>query len=112
MRLDGGTPGPGLWRYRAVLPFAPDFPALGLGEGGPPLLPLPRLAAAVGVRDLWLTEEAGNPTQSFKARGLALAASRASASGKTAIPPPPARDARAPAATHPAAPGRHGRAPV
>ena len=105
MALDGGTPGPGLWRYRAVLPFAPDFPALGLGEGGTPLLPLPRLAAAVGVRELWLKEEAGNPTQSFKARGLALAVSGARAFGKTAIALPSAGNAGSAAAAYAAAAG-------
>ena len=31
--------GTDLWRYRAVLPFAPAFPAIRLGEGGTPLLP-------------------------------------------------------------------------
>src|SRR4029453_13737839 len=35
-----GRFGSDLWRYRAVLPFAPDFPAVRLGEGGTPLLPL------------------------------------------------------------------------
>src|SRR5437762_14123873 len=35
--------GTDLWRYRAVLPFAHDFAAVRLGEGGTPLLPMPRL---------------------------------------------------------------------
>src|SRR5262249_44840660 len=62
--------GTDLWRYRDVLPFAADFAVVRLGEGGTPLLPLPRLAAEVGVAELWVKEESGNPTQSFKARGL------------------------------------------
>ncbi len=103
--LDGGSQGPGLWRYRAVLPFAPGFPAPGLGEGGTPLLPLPRLAAAVGVRELWLKEEAGNPTQSFKARGLALAVNGARAFGKAGIALPSAGNAGSAAAAYAAAAG-------
>src|SRR5205814_1453029 len=74
--------GTDLWRYRAVLPFASEFPAVRLGEGGTPLLPLPRLAGDVGVAELWLKDEAGNPTQSFKARGLALAVNGAVAFGQ------------------------------
>jgi len=71
-RTDLPRAGTDLWRYRAVLPFAPEFPVTRLGEGGTPLLPLPRLAAEIGVAELWLKEESGNPTQSFKARGRSV----------------------------------------
>ena len=91
-------PGEGLWRYRAVLPFAAGAPTL--GEGGTPLLPLPGLARAVGVRELWLKEEAGNPTGSFKARGLALAAGGALAVGQRAIALPSAGNAGSAAAAY------------
>src|SRR4029078_2169969 len=33
--------GSALWRYRALLPFPPDFAAGRLGKGGTPLLPSP-----------------------------------------------------------------------
>src|SRR5204863_6474097 len=46
-----------------------------LGEGGTPLVHLRRLAPA-GV-ELWMKDEARNPTGSFKARGLSLAVNRA-----------------------------------
>ena len=97
--------GTDLWRYRAVLPFAPDFPAVRLGEGGTPLLPLPRLAAELGVAGLWLKEESPNPTQSFKARGLALAVNGAIAFGRTAIALPSAGNAGSAAAAYAAAAG-------
>jgi len=100
-----GRHGTDLWRYRAVLPFAPDFPAVRLGEGGTPLLPLPRLAREIGVAELWLKEEAGNPTQSFKARGLALAVNGAIAFGKRRIALPSAGNAGSAAAAYAAAAG-------
>ncbi len=100
-----GRFGSDLWRYRAVLPFAPDFAAVRLGEGGTPLLPCPRLAEQLGVRELWLKDEAGNPTQSFKARGLALAVNGALAFGQRGIALPSAGNAGSAAAAYAAAAG-------
>jgi len=97
--------GTDLWRYRAVLPFAAGFPAVRLGEGGTPLLPLPRLAKALGVRALWLKEESPNPTQSFKARGLAMAVNGALAWGRRGIALPSAGNAGSAAAAYAAAAG-------
>ncbi len=64
-----------LWRYRELLPVADFERRADLGEGGTPLVGLGRLAPD-GV-DLLLKDESGNPTGSFKARGLALAVHRA-----------------------------------
>jgi threonine synthase len=100
-----GRHGTDLWRYRALLPFAADFAPVRLGEGGTPLLPLPRLGDALGLAELWLKEEAGNPTQSFKARGLALAVNGALAFGKGRIALPSAGNAGAAAAAYAAAAG-------
>src|SRR5258706_9148485 len=100
-----GRFGTDLWRYRAFLPFASEFPALRLGEGGTPLLPLPRLAGEIGVGQLWLKEEAGNPTQSFKARGLALAVNGARAWGLKRVALPSAGNAGSAAAAYAAAAG-------
>jgi threonine synthase len=97
--------GTDLWRYRAVLPFSPGFPAVRLGEGGTPLLPLPRLASDLGLSDLRLKEESPNPTQSFKARGLALAVNGAAAWGIGAIALPSAGNAGSAAAAYAAAAG-------
>ena len=104
-REDLGRFGADLWRYRAVLPFAADAPLVRLGEGGTPLRPLQRLADALGVRTLWIKDEAGNPTHSFKARGLALAVNGALAFGRDAIALPTAGNAGAAAAAYAAAAG-------
>ncbi len=104
-RASLGGYGTDLWRYRAVLPFAAAFPAVRLGEGGTPLLPLPRLAAALGVEALWMKEESGNPTQSFKARGLAMAVNGAVAWGRRGIALPSAGNAGSAAAAYAAAAG-------
>jgi threonine synthase len=104
-RDDLARHGTDLWRYRGVLPFAPGFPSVRLGEGGTPLRPLPRLAEAVGLAELWLKEEAGNPTHSFKARGLALAVNGALAFGLDAIALPSAGNAGSAAAAYAAAAG-------
>ncbi|NOT35709.1 MAG: threonine synthase [Candidatus Eisenbacteria bacterium] len=97
--------GSDLWRYRAFLPFAADAPLVRLGEGGTPLLPCPRLAESCGVAELWLKDEAANPTQSFKARGLALAVNGALAFGCTGIALPSAGNAGSAAAAYAAAAG-------
>ena len=76
-----------LWRYAEVLPGAASE-AITLGEGGTPLLHLERLGRELACAQLWLKDEAFNPTGSFKARGLAVAVARAKALGarKLAIP--------------------------
>jgi threonine synthase len=104
-RQDLARFGTDLWRYRAVLPFAPEFASVRLGEGGTPLRPLPRLAASLEVAELWLKEEAGNPTHSFKARGLALAVNGALAYGFRGIALPSAGNAGSAAAAYAAAAG-------
>lgn len=100
-----GRSGTDLWRYRAVLPFAPEFPVVRLGEGGTPLLPLARLAERLEVGELWLKEESGNPTQSFKARGLVMAVNGAVAWGRKGIALPSAGNAGSAAAAYAAAAG-------
>ena len=100
-----GRHGTDLWRYRALLPFAASFDAIRLGEGGTPLLPLARLAETVGVRELWMKDEAPNPTHSFKARGLALAVNGARAWGVGRIALPSAGNAGSAAAAYAAAAG-------
>ncbi len=64
-----------LWRYRELLPVAAAERRVDLGEGATPLLRLRRTPAAGA--ELWLKDEATNPTGSFKARGLSLAVNRA-----------------------------------
>jgi threonine synthase len=68
---------PGMWRYRSLLPVQSAAACVTLGEGMTPLLPLPRLALQLGGGTLWLKDESLNPTNSFKARGMSVAVSRA-----------------------------------
>jgi hypothetical protein len=76
--------GRGMWRYREFLPLAEGEEPVTLGEGTTPLLPARRLGKDVGLADLWVKDDAANPTGSFKARGLAAAITRAVAAGATA----------------------------
>jgi len=77
-----------LWRYRELLPLQDDANLVSLGEGYTPLLDAKKLGGELGVRRLWIKDEAQNPTGSFKDRGLSLAISRAKELGvtKAAIP--------------------------
>jgi len=79
---------PDLWRYREVLPVEDDANIVTLGEGWTPLLHADRLGKAVGVAELYIKDEGQNPTQSFKARGMATAVSMAKELGvkKLAVP--------------------------
>jgi threonine synthase len=74
-----------LARYRALLPLTERTPLLTLNEGDTPLLAAPRLAAALGVRELHLKIEGLNPTGSFKDRGMVMAVAKALEVGTTAI---------------------------
>ena len=78
-----------MWRYREWLPLDPDEEPVTLGEGGTPLLRLPRL----GGGEVWLKDESGNPTGSFKARGLSAAVTRAVRAGATRFVVPTAGNA-------------------
>jgi threonine synthase len=66
-----------MWRYRELLPVEDDQHLVSLGEGFTPLLPARRLGERLGMPNLWVKDEGVNPTGSFKARGLAMAVSRA-----------------------------------
>lgn len=84
-----------LWRYAELLPVRQMRFRLTLGEGGTPLLTAERLARQLGLRQLWLKDESRNPTGSFKARGLAVAVSRAVELGAQAVALPSAGNAAA-----------------
>ncbi|MDX6305588.1 MAG: threonine synthase [Blastocatellia bacterium] len=79
---------PDLWRYREVLPVEQDENIVTLGEGFTPLLRASRLGAQIGLNRLYIKDEGQNPTQSFKARGMAAAVSMAKELGvkKLAVP--------------------------
>lgn len=78
-----------LWRYAEVLPVENPENIVSFGEGWTPLLQADRLAATLTVKlDLFIKDEGQNPTQSFKARGMAAAVSMAKELGvkKLAVP--------------------------
>src|SRR5216117_3604440 len=74
-----------MWRYRELLPVAED-PTVGTQVGFTPLLKADRLARALGVRELWIKNDAVNyPTLSFKDRVVSVALSRARELGFTTV---------------------------
>jgi threonine synthase len=72
-----------LWRYAPLLPVLDDDPArrVDLGAGWTPLVPAPRLGAALGLDDLWLKNDTVNPSFSFKDRVVSVGLSAARALG-------------------------------
>jgi threonine synthase len=94
-----------LWRYREFLPVRDPGHIVSLGEGWTPLLPLARLAREWGLMRLWVKDEGQMPTGSFKARGMAVAVSRAQELGVTRAAVPSAGNAGGALATYAARAG-------
>jgi threonine synthase len=67
-----------MWRYGGLLPVAP---LVDLRVGMTRLVPAPNLARELGMRSLYVKDDSGNPTHSFKDRVVAVAASAARALG-------------------------------
>jgi threonine synthase len=66
-----------MWRYRELLPLTGE-PWVGRETGFTPLIPAPRLAKALGARELYIKNDAVNhPTLSFKDRVVAVALGKA-----------------------------------
>src|SRR3954470_3690829 len=73
-----------IWRYAEFLPLdAPPGPSVrsssraGLPAGCTPLIKADRLAERLGLREVWVKNDAHNPTHSFKDRVVSVAAHRA-----------------------------------
>lgn len=65
-----------MWRYRELLPVAGE-PTVGRQVGYTPLIKADRLAKRLGIRELWVKNDAVNyPTLSFKDRVVSVALSR------------------------------------
>src|SRR5215470_189433 len=63
-----------IWRYASLLPVPADIAGTRTTEPGcTPLVRADRLAAALGMRHLWVKDERANPTHSFKDRVVAVA---------------------------------------
>jgi threonine synthase len=91
---------PGMYRFRELTPLDEGEEPVTLGEGGTPLLPLPRLAAHFGLRHVWGKDEGQNPTGSFKARGLGMAITKARGLGARGFVIPSAGNAGGAAAVY------------
>jgi threonine synthase len=86
-RIQGGPQN--IWRYADFLPTtsygrgSPDGPRsggasrVGLPAGCTPLLRADRLAQRLGLREVWVKNDAANPTHSFKDRVVSVAVARA-----------------------------------
>src|SRR3954447_11121519 len=67
-----------MWRYGGLLPVTP---LVDLQVGNTRLHRADNLARELGMRTLWVKDDSGNPTHSFKDRVVAVAASAAKAMG-------------------------------
>jgi threonine synthase len=72
-----------IWRYADFLPV--EHPYSALGAGWTPLVRADRLAAELGIGELWIKNDAANPTHSFKDRVVSVALARAQELGYTTI---------------------------
>jgi threonine synthase len=82
-----------LWRYREVLPVRREDNIVSLGEGWTPLIHAKSLGASLSMEQLYVKDESLNPTQSFKARGMAVAVSMAKELGVKKMAAPSAGNA-------------------
>jgi threonine synthase len=73
-KIQAGSPG--IWRYADFLPFD-GRPRDPLEPGLTPLLRADRLAERLGLGELWIKNDAANPTHSFKDRVVAVALAKA-----------------------------------
>src|SRR5215213_8892187 len=65
-----------LWRYADFLPVD-RVPRASLPTGWTPLVRADRLAARLGLREVWVKNETANPTHSFKDRVVSVGLARA-----------------------------------
>lgn len=84
---------PSLWKYAELLPIEREENVVSLGERISPLTPTPKLGTLLGVPRLFMKDEGQLPTASFKARGLAVAVSKAKELGIRAVCIPSAGNA-------------------
>jgi threonine synthase len=65
-----------IWRYAPLLPVS-DATPIDLGAGCTPLVRADRLAAELGLGELWIKNDTVNPTGSFKDRVVSVALTKA-----------------------------------
>ena len=94
-----------LWRYSELLPISDPTDIVTLGETMTPLIRTKKLGAKFGLPDVWVKDESRLPTGSFKARGLAMAVSKAKSLGLTQLAIPSAGNAATALSVYAAAAG-------
>src|SRR5712691_10765985 len=71
-----------IWRYAGLLPVGQDAASrVTLDPGLTPLIRADRLAAELGMQDLWIKDDIANPTHSFKDRVVSVALTAAAGFG-------------------------------
>src|SRR6186713_2754939 len=96
---------PNMWRYRELMPLFEGEQPITLGEGWTPLVHAQRLGGSLGLSRLFVKDESLNPTNSFKARGLSAAVTRAARLGAKTLSVPSAGNAANAMAAYAAAAG-------
>jgi threonine synthase len=82
-----------MWRYKEFLPVIEEKNIVTLGEGFTPMIPIENLKKFIGDNEVFWKDESGNPTGSFKARGISAAVSKAKELGIDTIATPTAGNA-------------------
>jgi threonine synthase len=84
---------PTIWRYLELLPIRDPANIVSLTETITPILEAKRLAAHFSLNHLYVKDESRLPSGSFKARGMAMAVSKAKELGITRVAVPTAGNA-------------------
>ena len=74
-----------MWRYRELLPIEETTEPPPLRVGWSPLYDEPRLAAQLGLKQLWVKDDGLNPTGALKDRASAMAVAKAREAGAGVI---------------------------
>jgi len=74
-----------IWRYKALLPVDASTAVPPLAVGWTPLYHTPRLAASLGLKNVWVKDDGRQPTASFKDRASAVAVVKAAEKGAEII---------------------------
>jgi threonine synthase len=82
-----------MWRYKEFLPVIDEKHIVTLGEGFTPVIPVENLKQFTVGNEVFWKDESGNPTGSFKARGISAAVSKAKELGIQTIATPTAGNA-------------------
>ncbi len=96
---------PSMWRYREVMPLFDGESPVTLGEGWTPLIHASHAGRDLGLSRVFVKDESLNPTNSFKARGLSAAVTRAKYLGAHTLSVPSAGNAANALAAYAAAAG-------